>query len=404
MKIVVSTTMGLTIHCAKCHSHKYDPIPHTDYYRLQAIFMSGYRPTEWIPQSAHRLVVSRASADQKPEKIEIRAFWDLPGEVKTHVLRQGNYKVPGPEVAPGVLGVLTDKAHPFKLPPRAQDAKTSGRHLAFAQWLTRPEHPLTAHVFVNRVWLHHFGLGLVATPDNFGKTGSPPSHPELLDWLALEFMDPTFGDRKGEAPRWSIKALHKLIVTSSTYRQMSAYQPAFHAEAKRCDPENRLLWRQHLRRLEAEARRDGVLMAGGSLNLQMFGPPVPVKVSADGEVTTANNAAGNRRSIYLQVRRTQPLTFLQTFDQPVIVTNCTQRDKSTVAGQALTLLNSDFMQRQAEAMAQRSPQRTAQRPGRSGGAAGVRPTCDRTRENIVSRFCGSTNSALHADVSAGQRR
>ncbi len=455
LKIVASAIMGLTVQCAKCHSHKYDPIPQTDYYRLQAIFMSGYRPAQWVPQVQRRLLeatavqekeakdhnanvdaaiallkkraeelvrvqtaklfehglaklpaviredvraafiaepakrtevqkylAERFQADLKPtgpelqkkldedadtkaarqrllEEVkrhegqrrtfpEIRAFYDLPGEAKTQLLRRGDYLQPGPEVTPGVPAVLT-KAAGVSFPQREKDAKTSGRRLAFARWLTSPDHPLTARVLVNRLWLHHFGQGLVATPDNFGKTGTPPSHPELLDWLAREFVSPT----DAKARPWSLNHLHKLIVTSRTYRQASAFAPMRHAEAKRLDPDNRLLWRQRLRRLEAESLRDAVLAVAGNLNTDMFGPPVPMVRSANGEVTTPTDASGKRRSIYLQVRRSQPLTFLQLFDQPVIETNCTHRETSTVASQALTLLNSDFMGRQAEALAER---------------------------------------------------
>jgi hypothetical protein len=391
VKIVASSTMGLTVQCAKCHSHKYDPIPQGDYYRLQAIFMSGYRPGQWIPQvqrklneatavqeketSEHNAKIDKLLAPLKKEQAElkkmekepkakerlpkladeikaleaskrtlpeIRAFYDLPGEVKTHLLKRGDYLQPGPEVQPGVLRVLAN-AKAFAVPERPKDAKTSGRRLAFAKWLTSPEHPLTARVFVNRLWLHHFGVGLVATPDNFGKTGAPPSHPELLDWLATEFS----------STGWRIKAMHKLIVTSATYKQASAHQPALHAKAKQLDPDNRLLWRQRLRRLEGEAMRDAVLAVSSTLNAQQFGPPVPMVRSGDGEVNTSNDANGNRRSIYLQVRRSQPLTFLQLFDQPVVETNCTRRETSTVASQALTLLNSDFMTRNAAAFADR---------------------------------------------------
>jgi hypothetical protein len=455
VKIVASSTLGLTVQCAKCHSHKYDPIPQSDYYRLQAIFASGYRPGQWIPQVERRLqqstaaeekaakalaatidaataplkkqqaelqsafaarlldaglailpaairddvkvalnmvpakrnevqkyLASKFEADLKPtgpalvkkleadaeykakhQKLtdaiqslnskkrmftEIRAFYDLPGEAKTHLLKRGDYLQPGPEVAPGVLRVLANyKA--FDLPPRARDAKTSGRRLAFAKWLTSADHPLTARVLINRLWLHHFGQGLVATPDNFGKTGSPPSHPELLDWLACEFSAPLHGG--GTA--WSIKRMHRLMVISDTYKQISAFVPTAHANARQVDPDNRLLWRQRLRRLDGEAMRDAALAVSGSLSLQQFGPPVPMVRSGDGEVNTPAGADGNRRSVYLQVRRSQPLTFLQLFDQPVIETNCTRREVSTVAAQALTLLNSDFMTRQAEAFAER---------------------------------------------------
>jgi hypothetical protein len=227
-------------------------------------------------------------------------------------------------------------------PPK--DARTSGRRLAFARWLTQPSHPLTARVVVNRLWLHHFGEGLVATPDNFGHTGARPTHPELLDWLATELV------RNG----WSLKAIHRLILTSSTYRQSSAAGGAEAAAAQAVDPENRLLWRQRLLRLEAEAIRDGVVSVAGSLNPAMFGPPVTVQRQPDGEVTAPADATGCRRSVYLQVRRSQPVTLLQVFDEPVMETNCTRRAQSTVASQALTLGNSDFVVRHAEEFAQRA--------------------------------------------------
>lgn len=450
LRIVASATMGLTVHCAKCHSHKYDPIPQTDYYRMQAIFMSGYRPNKWVPQAERRLLEASASQEKEakehnakidaaiaglkkqlqkvqqsfgdrlfderlatlpaqiredvraafatqPEKrneiqkylagkfqaelrpvgaavdksladaypeyknkleawtksirgedskrrtfAEIRAFYDLSGEAKTHLLRRGDYLNPGPEVAPGTLAVI-NTAQPYYAKPRAKDDKTSGRRLALARWLTQKDHPLTARVMVNRLWHHHFGQGIVATLDNFGHTGSPPTHPELLDWLAREFSG---------GMNWSIKKLHRLMVTSSAYRQGSALNPA-NETAKKVDPENRLLWRQRLRRLDAEALRDSVLSVAGNLNPQMFGQPVPMQRQADGEVIVPGDSSGLRRSIYLQVRRSQPLTFLQIFDQPVIETNCTRREVSTVASQALTLLNSDFMMKQAEVFAAR---------------------------------------------------
>jgi mono/diheme cytochrome c family protein len=451
VKIVSSSLLGLTVQCARCHSHKYDPIPQRDYYRLQAIFTSGYRPGQWVPQVQRRLLdataaqekdarehnakidaaiaalrkqadelrrrhaeqlfemrlaalpaairedvraavgtappkrsevqkyladkfqkelrpegqtLAAALAKADPDYVkqdaalaqeiarhegqrrrfeEIRAFYDLPGEAKTPLLRRGDYHDPGPEVPPGTLSVLAT-AQPFTWAPPGKDAKTSGRRLAFARWLTQPDHPLTARVLVNRLWLHHFGEGLVATPDNFGRTGSPPSHPELLDWLATEFV----------SHGWSIKAMHRLLLTSSTYRQQSAFDDTAHARARQVDPDNRLLWRQRLRRLEAEALRDAVLSAAGNLNPRMFGPPVPMRRQPDGEVVAPDDASGLRRSVYLQVRRSQPLTLLQVFDQPVMETNCTRRSTSTVSSQALTLLNSDFLTRQAEAFAARA--------------------------------------------------
>ncbi|HVS39158.1 MAG TPA: PSD1 and planctomycete cytochrome C domain-containing protein [Gemmataceae bacterium] len=464
LKIVASSTLGLTVQCARCHSHKYDPIPQTEYYRLQAVFMSAYRPYQWVPQVQRRLLeggeaqvkevndanakVDAAVADLKkqadaltreyadklfadrlaalPEAIredvrtalgadpakrdavqnylaskfqkelrpdppalaqllpktypdysmksaalaeaikaeqakhhelpEIRALYDLPGEPQTPLLRRGDYLNPGPDVQPGVLTAL-DVSKPFDWKPPAKDAPTSGRRLAFAEWLTQPDHPLTARVMVNRLWLYHFGEGIVATPDNFGRIGSPPSHPELLDWLATQFVAPSPQPSPpsvgGEARvrGWSIKAMQRLIVTSSAYRQASVSPTA--AAAKKIDPDDRLLWRQRMRRLEAESLRDSILAVSGSLNAEMYGPPVPMQRQGDGEVTAPADASGARRSIYLQVRRSQPLTLLQVFDQPVMETNCTRRAVSTTPSQALTLLNSDFLTRQADAFAGR---------------------------------------------------
>jgi hypothetical protein len=198
-------------------------------------------------------------------------------------------------------------------------------------------------VMVNRIWLHHFGEGIVSTPEDFGTIGSPPSHPQLLDWLAREFAD----------SEWSIKHLHRLIMTSSAYRQRSSQEESSHAEARKIDPDNRLLWRQRMQRLEAEPLRDGILSAAGLLDLRLLGQPTPVARHGDGEVTAADGAADRRRSIYLQVLRSHPLTLLQAFDQPVMETNCTKRSRATVATQALTLLNSEVLVAAAQALADR---------------------------------------------------
>jgi hypothetical protein len=452
VKIVASSTMGLTLQCAKCHSHKYDPITQEEYYRVQAVFMSGYRPADWIPQVERRLSESTAAQDaaakthnakidahvaelgkqvqslkakfaarllddglaKLPEPIradtrtalstepakrseiqkylaskfaatlspietklhgqltatyaqyktqstaiaasiaveqarkttfpDIRAFYDLPGTPKTPILKRGDYTQPGREVDPGVLQALATP-EPFNWSSPAKNARTSGRRLAFARWLTQPGHPLTSRVIVNRIWLLHFGEGIVSTPDNFGTTGARPSHPELLDWLACELV----------ARGWSIKAIHRLILASVAYRQSSRIDPEspVHARAKEIDPEDRLLWRQQMRRLEAEALRDAMLGASGMLNNRMFGPPVPFVAHPDGEIVAPDDPSGQRRSIYVKVRRSQPLTLLQSFDQPVMETNCTRRGVSTIASQALNLLNSDVLTKQADAFAER---------------------------------------------------
>jgi hypothetical protein len=274
---------------------------------------------------------------------EIRALYDLPGEAPTPVLLRGDYRTPGAAVLPGVPVAWTPAAT-FSWSPPATEAKSSGRRLALAHWITQADHPLTGRVIVNRLWQHHFGVGLVATADDFGNTGSGPSHDALLDWLATELP----------AKDWSIKHLHRLMLCSSTYRQQSWLDPTAHEAAQRIDPDNKLLWRQRLRRLEAEAVRDAVLSVSGSLNPRMFGPPVGIQRTGDGEVVAAAGPEGQRRSIYLQVRRSQPLSLLQVFDQPVMETNCAVRGQSTVSSQALSLLNSDFLIAQADALAARA--------------------------------------------------
>jgi hypothetical protein len=228
------------------------------------------------------------------------------------------------------------------------NAKTTGRRLALARWLTRPDHPLTARVLVNRVWQHHFGTGIVPTADDFGHTGARPTDPELLDWLAREFIE------RG----WSLKQLHRLIITSSAYRQESRLRK----DAAGVDPENKLLWRMPLRRMDAEVLRDSVLAVSGQLSPAMFGPPVMVEPAPDGQVGMKPVPGGGRRSIYLLHRRSEPVTMLETFDAPRLTTNCVQRRTSTVVSQALLLLNSEFMDGQAARLANRVVEETGREP------------------------------------------
>ncbi len=448
LQIVCSSTMGLTIQCARCHSHKFDPIPQVDYYRMQAVFMGAYRPDDWVPQMNRRLpiaskkeqeVAAKQNAEVEvvlkkmkaelaalkatftnrlfddrlnglPEQIredvkaaftaktedrskvqmylvekfektlrpaakeldtalaeysvynketsdlnakvaveerrrqlfdEVRALYDLPGAVTTRILLRGDALTPGPSVEPGVISTL-QTPQDFQWTAPAMEAKTSGRRLAFARWLTQPDHPLTARVMVNRIWMHHFGIGIVDTPDDFGVSGSPPSHPELLDWLASEFV------RSG----WSVKHMHRLIMTSSTWRQRSRVTAEHRATCQEVDPENRLLWRHTMRRLEAEAVRDAFLAVSGTLNPKMFGASQAVARQKNGEVIVPAGADQNRRSIYVKIKRLSPETLLQVFDQPTMSVNCTQRSMSTVSTQALALLNGDTITRAATAFAE----------------------------------------------------
>jgi hypothetical protein len=193
---------------------------------------------------------------------------------------------------------------------------------------------------VNRIWQHHFGAGLVTTPDNFGQSGARPSHPELLDYLATEFV------RSG----WSVKAMHRMILISAVYRQASALRE----DAFALDPDNRWLWRYPLRRLDAEAVRDGMLAIAGELDLKLAGPYVPTKRDADGSVVVEETRAdARRRTLYLQQRRTQVATLLELFDAPAMVTTCSARASTTVPLQSLALLNSSFAQARAQALAGR---------------------------------------------------
>jgi hypothetical protein len=187
------------------------------------------------------------------------------------------------------------------------------------------------------MWAHHFGRGLVPTTANFGRSGARPSHPELLDWLATEFI------RSG----WSLKAMHRLMVTSTVYRQSSQTEP----RKRTVDPDNLLLGSWSPRRMEGEVLRDSILAVAGRLNPTPFGPPVPVSAGDDVSVQTADDAQGNRRSIYLMVRRSQHVTFLDLFDTPMMEVNCPERVVSTVPLQALALLHSPFAERNAVALA-----------------------------------------------------
>jgi hypothetical protein len=208
---------------------------------------------------------------------------------------------------------------------------------------------------MNRVWHHYFGKGIVGTPSDFGFLGERPTHPELLDWLASEFM----------AGGWRMKRMHKLIVTSTAYRQDSLRRP----ELEKIDPENRLLGRMALRRLEAETVRDAILAASGKLHAKQFGPPVPVTVDEVGQIVIGRDNRRSdgvpdgkikgldgdeyRRSVYVQARRSQPLAVLETFDSPTMSPNCEVRHASTVAPQSLMLMNSKFIHEQADAFAGR---------------------------------------------------
>jgi hypothetical protein len=260
-----------------------------------------------------------------------------------YVLERGNHATRGEPVWPMPLSALRRGTAPLEIRPPFEGAQTTGRRLAWARWLTEPgsrPSALLARVHVNRVWQHHFGVGLVATTDNLGVSGAPPSHPELIDHLAARFV----------ASGWSTKTLHRLILTSATYRQSSRSR----ADGLAADPGNRWLWRFPLQRLDAEALRDAMLTTSGALDRTMGGPYVPTVRDEQGEVLVQPGSGGeHRRSIYLQQRRTQMLSLLNVFDTPSIVFNCVQRPVSTMPLQSLSLLNSGFVVTQAGRFADR---------------------------------------------------
>ncbi len=269
----------------------------------------------------------------------------------THLFIRGDHKQPGQQLEPDELTVLKSFVS-VEIASQNPDLATSGRRLAYARHLTSNQHPLLARVLMNRVWLHHFGRGIVDTPGDFGYLGSKPTHPELLDWLADELI------RNG----WSMKRMHRLMMLSHTYQQVSQRTE----QLDRIDPDNRLYGRMSVRRLESEAIRDSMLAASGTILHQLHGPPVPVKEDAVGQIVigkemldgerkptgTDNTFDGaSKRSVYIQVRRSRPLAVLEAFDIATVSPNCTNRNYSNVAPQSLLLMNSQFTIDQAEAMA-----------------------------------------------------
>lgn len=449
--VLTSSLMGLTVKCARCHSHKFDPIPHRDYYRLAAVFKGAFDENDWmrpskadedfplrglkyvpasekeaweaeqkslkkqieelqaalearqrelirvqldkylpqLPEILHEDLRTAALASRdkrnevqkylvtkferllqidsdhlqeldpefkalaqssfkrikalkselKPNEPFIQALWDRGEPTPTYILRRGNYLAPGKEVDPGVPAVLSDSTSPYVVIPPWENAGKTGRRLAFARWLVNPQHPLTARVMVNRIWKHHFSHGIVKSLDNFGRAGQAPTHPELLDWLAIQFVD----------HGWSIKSMHRLIMTSSTYRQSSTIT----AEHSKLDLDNRLLSRFPLRRLEAEVLRDSLLFVAGKLDETPFGPAERVERRDDGLVTSVGSEKGWRRSIYVLQRRSQASSILEDFDLPQMAPNCVERSVATVAPQALHLLNNKMVHDWAAAMAER---------------------------------------------------
>ena len=379
--LIGSVFLGLTLECARCHDHKSDPISQRDYYRMTAFFAGSEEQevplgslfdiqtsTRRFPLEEHARALKRMarrsrsslSASEERELLERlgRAFLSTPDPLptakvlghrevvpSTYVLAHGDFRKKGEQVAPGVPPVL---ARQVSLRPIDGAEWPPRRRAALAEWLTSPDHPLFARVMVNRIWQHHFGAGIVRSANDFGRQGETPSHPELLDWLAVEFRD------RG----WSVKQMHRLIMTSRTYRNSSVASE----RGLRVDPSNRYFGRMSRRRLDADAIRDAVLAVAGNLNLKMGGAGVIVPLTKE-EILAArmphlwpahpDPADHARRSVYLEVKRSMAVPMLQIFDAPDTARSCARRETSTVAPQALAMMNSAFLLEQARTFAGR---------------------------------------------------
>jgi len=331
--------MGLTMGCAKCHSHKYDPISQREYYQVYAFFNNTDHKDISLPGggAAMTLVQTRRA---------------------THVHKRGNFLDKGDEVNPGTPAFLPELAlEPQKNGSTNKGNRPNADRLHLARWLIDPKHPLTARVAVNRDWQILFGQGLVGTPENFGKSGQPPSHPELLDWLADEFV----------RLKWSRKALLKTIVTSATYRQSSTHRP----EVAKIDPTNALLARQNRFRVEAEIVRDLALAVSGLLDPKLGGPsivpPFPEGLLAQNfqsEELRLPTKEHYRRGIYIHVQRTLTHPLLAVFDAADGNQPCVKRDRSTTPMQALTLLNDPVFSEAAQALGSRLRKASSDRDDR----------------------------------------
>jgi mono/diheme cytochrome c family protein len=351
---LVNTTgqafLGLTIGCARCHDHKFDPLSQRDYYRMVAVVSPMVRPREGrteltlpVLSPAERRALPKEDWAALPQGY----FLDEPASPPepTHLLVRGNPHQPAEEVQPGVPEILGGGTYSFLSPGE----QTSRRRLSLARWLVSDKNPLTARVIVNRVWQWHFGEGLVRTPNDFGFNGQPPTHPELLDHLAWWFVHDA---------EWSLKKLHHLIVTSNTYRQSRDDRQ----ECSAVDPENRLLWRRSFQRLEVEPIRDGMLAVSGKLDTTLYGPPIYPLIPAEALQghsdkesiwPTYDERAAARRTVYAFTKRSLLVPMLEVLDLCDTTQSSAKRNVTTVPTQALTLYNSDFVMRQSRHLADR---------------------------------------------------
>ncbi len=477
-----SVFLGLTAGCARCHDHKFDPIPQRDYYRLQAVFAPfqksrvflhynnarGYDLNENTRQfrlyeigaqlsallDPHRKRLRDARLDKLPA--DVAAAYRTPEDSKTpeqkaitdayakkvepsddqvyaelskdelerlHKIERrlvSMYKNFGPgPMSPSLTDVGREAPRTYlpaksggaptevragmptvlggeDIPDPPLESATTQRRKALAEWIATPENPLTARVMVNRIWQYHFGRGLVPTPSDFGTRAGLPSHPELLDWLAAEFVD----------RKWSMKQMHRLIMTSAAYRRGARAQ----AGAVEKDPENVLLSHFTRRRLDSEEVRDAVLAASGSLNLKMGGRPVVPPLAVEelygmsqpinsAWIVTEDPKEHTRRSIYVISRRNFRVPLLEAFDRPEGVLSCSRRESSTTAPQSLSLLNGQFTLQQAEILAgkmEASPDAVATAFGAVYGRVPTAAEAERTRQFLDKQTAnlGSRHAAL----------
>ncbi len=433
VKVFSAALLGVSVGCAQCHDHRYDPISQEDYFRIRAIVEPAVNPGAWrgpgqrlvslysdkdranaaeveaevskgVKKANDRegVLVKEAVAKElqkqpDPLRSKLREALDAgekrsveqkellaknpslvisggvlyqynqPGadevkklraeaEVKratrppegfvmvldetgaipsTKLHHRGDPKQPKGEVLPGDLSVLFPDLKSVSLPTKGSGTQSSGRRMAYAKHLTTGTHPLFGRVMANRIWMHHFGKGLVDTPAEFGKLGQKPSHPELLDWLALELFH----------QKWSLKAIHRIILHSKTWQQSTHHS----ALGDQFDLNNALQHRHGVLRLDAEILRDRMLVASGRLDALAFGPPIPVVEHASGQILVPEDKP--RRSIYLQQKRSKPIALMGAFDQPLNVILCEKRIVATNAPQSLMLLNGEFVHAQANHLA-----------------------------------------------------
>ncbi|MGZ0165111.1 MAG: DUF1553 domain-containing protein [Planctomycetales bacterium] len=337
-----SAFLGLTVKCARCHDHKFDPIPQVDYYRMASVFLPG--PIE----ARDRKLIGGPSAEELGFS-EVLGWTDLTASpASLHVLKNGSRHTPLQAVTSAPLTAIPALFKDFE--PPLDGAATTQRRLQLARWIASPDNPLTARVLVNRMWQHHFGQGLVRSPNSFGFRGDPPTHPKLLDWLAAEFV----------SGGWTLKRMHRLILNSDTWRQSTTH--AKHEEYSQTDSSNRLLWRADRRRLDAEALRDSFLASAGQLDLRLGGASFRPKISPEALEGLSRKASAwtessaeeqKRRSIYIYMKRHLLPPLMTTFDLCDTTLPNAKRDVTTVAPQALALLNNSFSHDQSTALAGR---------------------------------------------------